>query len=90
MILSSSLFKTAVRRINTTIIRTFIDEIPAAVIVLLIEHIAVSKSFSRINNYTINPSQEMVAIGVTTLLGPFLGAYLATRSFSRTAIRARN
>jgi sodium-independent sulfate anion transporter 11 len=89
MILSSSLFKTAVRTINTTIIRTFTDEIPAAVIVL-IEHIAVSKPFSRINNYTINPSQEMVAIGVTTLLGPFLGAYLATRSFSRTAIRARN
>jgi sodium-independent sulfate anion transporter 11 len=59
------------------------------VIVLLIEHIAISKSFGRINNYTIDPSQEMVAIGITNLLGPFLGAYPATGSFSRTAIKSK-
>ena len=56
---------------------------------LLIEHISISKSFGRINNYTINPSQELLAIGVTNLLGPFLGAYPATGSFSRTAIKAK-
>jgi sodium-independent sulfate anion transporter 11 len=63
--------------------------LPASVIVLLIEHIAISKSFGRVNNYTINPSQEMVAIGVTNLLGPFLGGYPATGSFSRTAIKSK-
>jgi len=57
--------------------------------VLLIEHIAISKSFGRVNNYTIDPSQELVAIGVTNLLGPFLGAYPATGSFSRTAIKSK-
>jgi len=57
--------------------------------VLLIEHISISKSFGRINNYTINPSQELVAIGVTNVLGPFLGAYPATGSFSRTAIKSK-
>ena len=31
----------------------------------------------------------MVAIGVTNLLGPFLGAYPATGSFSRTAISSK-
>ena len=56
---------------------------------LLIEHIAIAKSFGRINNYYINPSQEMVAIGVTNLLAPFLGAYPATGSFSRTAIKSK-
>lgn len=56
---------------------------------LLIEHIAIAKSFGRVNNYTIDPSQEMVAIGVTNLLGPFLGAYPATGSFSRTAIKSK-
>lgn len=56
---------------------------------MLIEHIAIAKSFGRINNYTIDPSQEMVAIGVTNLLGPFLGAYPATGSFSRTAIKSK-
>lgn len=78
-----------VPEINSEIISYFASEIPASVIVLLIEHIAISKSFGRINNYTINPSQELVAIGVTNLLGPFLGAYPATGSFSRTAIKSK-
>ncbi|KAK5246599.1 Photosystem I iron-sulfur center, partial [Exophiala xenobiotica] len=64
--------------INSDIISYFASELPASVIVLLIEHIAISKSFGRVNNYTIDPSQELVAIGVTNLLGPFLGAYPAT------------
>ena len=70
-------------------IRAFANELPAAVIVMLIEHIAISKSFGRINNYVIDPSQELVAIGVTNLLGPFLGSYPATGSFSRTAIKSK-
>lgn len=75
--------------INKEIIRSFSSQIPALVIVMLIEHISIAKSFGRVNNYTINPSQELVAIGVTNLLGPFLGAYPATGSFSRTAIKSK-
>jgi sodium-independent sulfate anion transporter 11 len=56
---------------------------------MLIEHISISKSFGRVNNYIIDPSQELVAIGITNLLGPFLGAYPATGSFSRTAIKSK-
>lgn len=78
-----------VPRLDARIIKTFANQLPAAVIVLLIEHIAISKSFGRVNNYTIDPSQEMVAIGVSNLLGPFLGAYPATGSFSRTAIKSK-
>src|ERR1041384_2389721 len=70
-------------------ISAYASDLPAAIIVLLIEHIAISKSFGRINNYTINPSQELVAIGFTNVFGPFLGAYPATGSFSRTAIKAK-
>lgn len=76
-------------KVDSRIINTFVGQLPAAVIVLLIEHIAIAKSFGRINNYTIDPSQELVAIGVTNLLGPFLGAYPATGSFSRTAIKSK-
>ncbi|KAM0420802.1 hypothetical protein ACHAPT_011463 [Fusarium lateritium] len=79
----------AVPEINPRIIRAFVSELPAAVIVVLIEHISISKSFGRINNYVIDPSQELVAIGVTNLLGPFLGGYPATGSFSRTAIKSK-
>ena len=74
---------------DKAIIKDFASEIPVTVIVLLIEHISIAKSFGRINNYTINPSQELLAIGITNLLGPFLGAYPATGSFSRTAIKAK-
>jgi sodium-independent sulfate anion transporter 11 len=74
---------------NPKVIASYAQELPAAVIVLLIEHIAISKSFGRVNNYSIDPSQELVAIGVTNLLGPFLGAYPATGSFSRTAIKSK-
>jgi sodium-independent sulfate anion transporter 11 len=56
---------------------------------LILEHIAISKSFGRINNYVINPSQELVAVGFTNVIGPFLGAYPATGSFSRTAIKSK-
>ena len=79
----------AVPKIDTNIISLFASELPSVVIVMLIEHIAIAKSFGRVNNYTINPSQEMVAIGVTNLLAPFLGGYPATGSFSRTAIKSK-
>lgn len=79
----------AVPTVTPEVIKSFVGDLPAAVIVMLIEHIAISKSFGRINNYTIDPSQELVAIGVTNLLGPFLGAYPATGSFSRTAIKSK-
>ncbi|KAF3906801.1 Prestin [Arthrobotrys entomopaga] len=74
---------------NTKIIDSFASELPAAIIVLLIEHIAISKSFGRVNGYQINPSQELIAIGITNIFGPFFGAYPATGSFSRTAIKAK-
>jgi solute carrier family 26 (sodium-independent sulfate anion transporter), member 11 len=75
--------------VNKTVIRAFSGDLPAVVIVALIEHISISKSFGRVNNYVINPSQELIAIGVTNLLGPFVGAYPATGSFSRTAIKSK-
>ncbi|KAI8631446.1 sulfate permease [Xylariaceae sp. FL1651] len=76
-------------KISTDLISALAPDLPATIFVLIIEHIAISKSFGRINNYVINPSQELVAIGFTNVFGPFLGAYPATGSFSRTAIKAK-
>ena len=75
--------------LNSRLVNAYVGQLPVTVIVLLIEHIAISKSFGRINNYTINPSQELVALGFTNVLGPFLGAYPATGSFTRTAIKSK-
>lgn len=71
------------------IISRLCSHLPAAVIVMIVEHIAISKSFGRVNNYTVDPSQEMVAIGMANLLGTFFGAYSSTGSFSRTAIQSK-
>ncbi|ODQ77210.1 hypothetical protein BABINDRAFT_163715 [Babjeviella inositovora NRRL Y-12698] len=65
------------------------NELPVSIIVLLLEHIAISKSFGRINDYTINPDQEVIAIGVTNLIGTFFNAYPATGSFSRSALKSK-
>ncbi|KAF5963600.1 family sulfate permease [Fusarium coicis] len=78
-----------VPKLTTELISDFVPYLPATVIVLLVEHMAISKSFGRVNNYTIDPSQEMVSIGMANLIGPFLGAYPATGSFSRTAIQSK-
>ncbi|CAZ82372.1 unnamed protein product [Tuber melanosporum] len=78
-----------VPKVNSDIFNVFVGDLPATVVVLLIEHIAISKSFGRINNYQINPSQELIAIGITNIFGPFFGGYPATGSFSRTAIKSK-
>jgi sodium-independent sulfate anion transporter 11 len=79
----------AVPYINGEIFSQLVSFLPSAAIVLLIEHIAIAKSFGRINNYTIDPNQELIAIGITNMFGPFFGAYPATGSFSRTAIKSK-
>lgn len=79
-----------VPNLRPTVIKEFLAKLPACVVVLLLEHIAVAKSFGRVNNYTIDPSQEFIAIGVTNLLGPFIGAYSVTGSFSRSAIQSKS
>lgn len=76
-------------KMDNEILTAIAPDLPVTIIVLILEHIAISKSFGRINNYVINPSQELVAVGFTNLIGPFLGAYPATGSFSRTAIKSK-
>ena len=47
-------------------------------------------AFGRLNGYTINPNQELIAIGVTNAIGSVFGAYPATGSFSRTALKSQS
>lgn len=65
-------------------------ELPLATIILLLEHIAIAKSFGRLNGYQIDPNQELIAIGVTNTVGSCFGAYPATGSFSRTALKSKS
>ncbi|EPB89551.1 hypothetical protein HMPREF1544_03635 [Mucor circinelloides 1006PhL] len=63
---------------------------PSIILILILEHISVAKSFGRIYDYQINPDQEILAIGVSNIVGSFFGGYPATGAFSRTAIMARS
>ncbi|KAF7338482.1 Sulfate permease [Mycena venus] len=76
--------------IDPNLVSALAGELPLATIVLLLEHIAISKSFGRLNGYTINPNQELIAIGVTNTVGSCFGAYPATGSFSRSALKSKS
>ncbi|XP_067670995.1 sodium-independent sulfate anion transporter-like [Haliotis asinina] len=56
----------------------------------LVETIAIGKAFARQNNYRIDPSQELVAIGVANIISSFVSSYPVTGSFSRTAVNSQS
>ncbi|KAI8906884.1 sulfate transporter family-domain-containing protein [Gorgonomyces haynaldii] len=60
------------------------------VLVSIMEHIAVTKSFGRVNGYNVDPNQEIIALGLTNFLGSFFGGFAATGSFSRSAVKSRS
>ncbi|KAG0942925.1 hypothetical protein G6F57_004187 [Rhizopus arrhizus] len=80
----------AVPNITTDMISAVAGSLPSGVIILILEHVAIAKSFGRINDYSIDPNQEIIAIGFTNIWAAFFGAYPSTGSFSRTAIKARS
>lgn len=59
------------------------------IIILVIEHIAIAKSFARTFNYTVVPSQEILAQGASNLLGTFVGGYVCTGSFGASAVLSK-
>lgn len=88
-VVPSGLRHVGVMTIPEGILGSMAAEIPVSTIILLLEHIAISKSFGRINDYKVVPDQELVAIGVNNLIGTFFNAYPATGSFSRSALKAK-
>ncbi|KAF9483785.1 sulfate permease [Pholiota conissans] len=76
--------------VDPKLLKALAPELPVATIILLLEHIAISKSFGRLNGYKINPNQELIAIGVTNTIGSVFGAYPATGSFSRSALKSKS
>ncbi|KAM9986657.1 hypothetical protein ACTFIY_011076 [Dictyostelium cf. discoideum] len=68
-------------RIGKLIVGAFIISILG-----FVESISIAKKFSSIRKYTIDPSQELISLGMVNLIGSFLQAMPATGSFSRTAV----
>ncbi|CAO3617459.1 unnamed protein product [Cunninghamella echinulata] len=72
------------------IISECMSVLPSIIIILILEHVSVAKSFGRINDYEIQPNQEILVIGISNIVGSFIGAYPCTGAFSRTAVMARS
>ncbi|KAJ3097579.1 hypothetical protein HDU97_004740 [Phlyctochytrium planicorne] len=72
------------------LVNTVFRALPAIVLVSILEHMAVVKSYGRLNGYNPDNNQEFVAIGASNLIGSFIGAYPATGSFSRSAIKSQS
>ncbi|KAJ3073165.1 hypothetical protein HDU98_002137 [Podochytrium sp. JEL0797] len=73
---------------DSSLTSSVFQAMPGILILSLLEHVAVSKSYGRLNGYTPNANQELVAMGLSNMLGSFVGAYPATGSFSRSAIQS--
>jgi sodium-independent sulfate anion transporter 11 len=55
-----------------------------------LEAISIAQAFARENSYRVDASQELIALGVSNVLGSFVKAYPATGSFSRTAVNSQS
>ncbi|KAI8098500.1 sulfate transporter family-domain-containing protein [Halteromyces radiatus] len=79
-----------VPHIRLEIITESMSVLPSIILILVLEHVSVAKSFGRLSDYEIQPNQEILAIGASNIIGAFFGAYPATGAFSRTAVMARS
>merc|ERR1712226_137344 len=55
----------------------------------ILESIAIAKAFARKNDYRIDTTQELIAIGLSNVASSFFNAYPITGSFSRTAVNSQ-
>lgn len=76
----------SVPKMDTELFGLVAKELPAMVIILIVEHIAIAKNFGREYGYTVIPSQEILAQGFANLLSPFVGGYVCTGSFGASAV----
>ena len=64
-----------VPQVDTGLLSEIAGTLPSVVIILILEHVAIAKSFGRKNNYKISADQEIIAIGVANIIGCFFGKY---------------
>ena len=50
--------------------------------------IAIAQSFSRKNNYQVDPSQELIALGVANVANSFVSGFPIAGCFSRTTVNS--
>lgn len=59
-------------------------------IIGLFESIVVAKAFSHKFGYTVDSTQEFIALGIANIMGSFVSSFPVTGAFSRTALNAES
>ncbi|KAI8089337.1 sulfate transporter family-domain-containing protein [Halteromyces radiatus] len=80
----------AVPVLDYRVLRASASIVPSIIIIMILEHVSVAKSFGRVYDYNIEPNQEIFAIGISNIVGSFFGGAPSTGAFSRTAIMAKS
>ncbi|PKK18982.1 solute carrier family 26 (anion exchanger), member 11 [Columba livia] len=79
---------------GTVPFRSMVEDMGAGLAVVplmgLLETVAIAKAFASQNDYKIDPSQELLALGFANILGSFVSSYPITGSFGRTAVNAQS
>ncbi|PTD08469.1 hypothetical protein HYE67_005188 [Fusarium culmorum] len=75
--------------LKTDLIGAILPQSPIILVILIVEHIAIAKSFGKKLGYDVVPSQEIMAQGTANVLGPFLGGYSCTGSFGASAVLSK-
>lgn len=57
-------------------------------IIGFIENIVIAQAFARKNHYEVDPTQELMALGVANIASSFFSGYPITGSFSRSTVNA--
>ena len=79
-----------VPHLSINLYKTIAPSLPPLIIILVIEHIAIAKSFGRASGYSIIPSQEILAQGVSNILAAFVGGWTVTGSFGASAVLSKS
>ncbi|KAJ3572486.1 hypothetical protein NP233_g3043 [Leucocoprinus birnbaumii] len=77
-------------KLNQKMFSAMAPNLPVLTIISFMEHIAISKTLGRRNGYKINPSQELLSMGVANVVGSCFGAYPSAGSFCRSALSSKS
>ena len=78
-----------VPHLTTDLIGVIVPHLPAILIILVIEHIAIAKSLGRMAGYKVCSSQEIMAQGVSNVVSGFVGGYPGTGSFGASGVLSK-
>jgi MFS superfamily sulfate permease-like transporter len=59
--------------LNWTVFKEASSVMPSIILIMILEHVSVAKSFGRLSNYVVDPNQEILAIGMSNIVGSFFG-----------------